>query len=366
MAAYLVLAGGVDSTKKDIQRASTHGVYSIMTRTAIKEGRVEDAVGSLVEKGFLVRPATTSANRQIQPEKKASIRYIVDPEVDCDIFISQDFLQAFKKGQDGHPEFKRETLGYLINKISIKEEGMRALNAVMDALLVYVCLLKVQDFDCFGGVNPKIAHGIFLPIVPDEDGDGSLAAQAVAGVKGWTWFRQKRSAEMVYSSDFISQTLGGVETWDNSPPLEIRFKNAITQLDNAGLIYRSVVLWNPDPLTMSDALLDGPLVTLKVGNRRDRNRELDIEVAVNNTLIKTQSIERTKVFDKNGDPACNWINKDYFDFIVPNNKVTGITLLTQLRVRRWGGTKRNFTALENDASRTLNWRAKLEEMTDAA
>lgn len=365
MAAYLVLAGGVDSTK-NTRRASTHGVKSIRIRTAILEGRIEKAVESLVKNGFLELPPETENEGQHQLWKKEQVQYILDPQSRCDTFISQDFLQISEDDERGKPQFKRETLGYLIYQTEGDGDDIPKLNAIVDALLVYVCLHKEQDFACFGGVNPQIAHGRFIPSDADEDGEGSLAAQAVAGVEGWTWFQQKRTDEMVYSPEFISQTLGDVQAWGNSPTLEIRFKHAITQLENAGLIYRSVVLWKANPLGLTDGYPAEPLVTLKVGNRRDRKRELDIQVAVTNTLLKTQCIERTEVFDKKGDPACNWINKDYFDFIVPNNKVKGITLLTQLRVRRWGGTERNMTALNFDADRTLNWRARLKEMTDAA
>lgn len=362
MCAYIGCAGGVDSTK-DASRASTHGGKGIAKRVGMPVRRTDNALQNLEAAGFLQRFPETQFMTPSHKRVVGDITWQVDRDKLCDLCVSQDFLQSADIQRPAGEEFKRETLGHLCENIDIEiEGGISRSNALADAIAVFFVLHKHLDFDRFGGVDPRIASGDCTPIQDKQDSKAGTYMKPVTGVPKFTLVSVKRPQQVVFSPTFITATLGSLPTWDKAPSLPARFALAVKQLENSGLIYDALVLWESCPKGPPTMRYPDPISTLYVPSLRDEKLEHRLSDATHTAIIDSQTSVVSEIFRVDHSGKHHLAHRGIYRYIVPQSQVLTAKLLLQLRVRRWAYNEENVTALQADQVRVRRQKAILAEV----
>ena len=315
LAAYIVLAGGVNGHEKLMNRASTHGPQSIHRRTLMSRSPAAvHAVQMLSAKGFISSPLQSGAALSASAKaNRSTARWLVDPDSECDLAIGQGFLQQRKKvnhqktdNQHDHHTYA-STLAHLCNTV-VNADGIPVANALIDALLVFFHLHEHQDFGKFGGVDPEVAHGRFRPAKSNEE-EGSGHVTSLAGVDGWSLVTEHAPHVIVLSELFASKALAGVPSWKDAPPLKVRAAHALEQLRKADLVYQAHVVWDSDPVNKGLGLHPVPLFALYVVASRSSKLELGLQRDVHNALIKTDTYTGVQIYGESRGKLPQWAGK---------------------------------------------------------
>ena len=196
---------------------------------------------------------------------------------------------------------------------------MSARDAVLDALLVFFALHKAQNFGTCAGIDPRVLHARFEPIDADELFDGSRFQVPVHGVADWTLVTMRRPDQIgKIKVGFVQDVLGGLRELEGAPTLEVRFGQAIKNLQLAGLIYTAHVLWDSDPLDPKSGQHARPLCTLYVDGGSHTEREHSLQEKINDAAHKTGTISGVVTYGESRGKEANYVKAGTFWYLVPN------------------------------------------------
>lgn len=367
---YITLAGGVNSTKK-VDRACTHGMRAVRRRTSISGKAINEVIAMLMKKGFLQQPFTSaeqSKSDQTDANEKDiqgqfPIVCLVDPDVECDLTMSQKFLQKAQAKKDVGARGLPGTLLYLRENIGITAH-MNSADSVLDALLVFFALHKNQDFGAFSGIDPRAMHGKFSHIKDDHGWEGARYRSDVDGHDGWTLQLMLRPVGPFFVSDeFVQETLGMLPEIEGAPSLEKRFRAAFANLNNARLIYRAHVLWDSDPLDTANRRRSPPLFTSYIEDHWDKEREIFLQYDTwNAAQAAGMNIGPNLWGQRSNKEDAPLLNSGVFGVLLPNAYLEKATLLLQYRVRWWADDVDTELGLGDDKNRVIAWRKLLKVM----
>jgi hypothetical protein len=156
MAAYLVLAGGVNGRDPDKPRVTGHSANSVATRTMMSRRAAERAIDTLERHGFIERADMAVSGDPAPRARACAPNWQVDPSFSPDLALDQGFLavpDASKASIDDRP--RRGSLAYVWHWVR-GGDGISRRDALVDTLLVFLALHQNQDFAGCGGVDPTL------------------------------------------------------------------------------------------------------------------------------------------------------------------------------------------------------------------
>ena len=384
---YTVAAGGVNSFRKE-PRACTHGMNAIRSRTTMSSGSIISAIDALTSRNFFEPAPVAVADNQLAADQSVGamgnmvlnepnksklthifpIQLLVDPSATCDLTVSMQFLKPAKPVAEEKEGCRGET-GSLLNlceqiKPFKSANGyMSARDGVLDALLVFFALHKVQNFGTCAGIDPRVLHARFDPIDDDEIMDGSRHQVPVKGVNDWTLVSMRRPGQVNrFKEGFVHEVLGGLREQLGGHTLEGRFRQALKNLFDNGLLYTAHVLWDSDPLACGTGQYAQPLYTQYVDCGWAIEREKSLQKRINETVQETGTISGASTYGQSRGKEANYVPSGIFRYLVPNTLLKSATLLLQYRVRWWANDEDNGVGFAEDQRRTSFWTAELDDL----
>lgn len=363
MLVSLAHTGSICSAVSGQQPTSTHGERSIADQTGLGPRSVRSAQNHLLAAGDLCR--APAAPPGVLPDH-VTTTFIVEAAKCPDLQLSSDLLQKTRSHGSALPE----TFAHLRHEIGTCE-GIPAQAALIDALSVFIVLHREQDFADFSGVDPHLIHSACLPIAPGEDGAGTNAFRQVSGCPGWSLVTVNKptvrvngtnEADWKIDSAFIDRTLPDLDPKEVPADKATRFRHALTQLRRSKLTHEVLVIWDGDPLQTQTRFRPEVWSTLYVGGRRDTDHELRLIDTVHDAALATGTLERAIHMGHGSDHQIEQSGR--YRFMAPTHIAKHATVVTQLRARRWGYTKRSLASLASDAARVMRWQKEIERMVN--
>ena len=363
LCAYIILAGGVNSSEKRAHRASTHSANSIHCRTMMsRTTSATAAINDLVQANVIQRAPAGLMSTDKSRFGVGSPRWIVDSETPCDLAIAQSFLQPRDlKKLSVDEQTTPGSLAHLCHVVCNHADGIPRTNALVDALLMYFALHGRQGFDKFAGVDPRAVGAPFKPIQDEEDGDETTHIVPISDLSDWVLVTEKSPTQLSISDEFAVATLGCVQPWDGAPPLIERAQHAIAQLQIAKLVYSAAVLWDVDPVSWPSGRFPTPLHTLYVQESWANKIEHQLQGHVHKVMLKTRTRTGQQVFGDSRGLEPNWVGRRIHRFIVPQKQFGKAVLMSQLRVRWWPQNADTISALLVDQKRVKQWCGQLDQ-----
>ena len=342
MAAYIVLCSGVNG--KANNRASTHGAKSIADRSGMSYRAAENSMEWLQAAG-IIKPAENLTPPDSKRPKASVPRWdILDERLD--IAVARQFTERYPNSTRADTPLQR-----MIDGISGNDNIARS-QAVMDSILLYVALLKEQDFGGFAGVDPKIIHGEFVPIDPtDVNCEQSLdsfygyepvlaipeinsSLVTVRATEGYT------ETPWTTTQGFIFDLLGNPEH-DQITELDLiaqRFWWSLQQLRDVHLAYCVAILWEGDPTNHQQRRTAEPLATHTIEDAWAKDYDPSISKDINRLVWRNHIAED---FNSDGDGGIAFMPKsaNHYRYIVNKKRQNHVRLIRQFRVQHWAANE---------------------------
>lgn len=344
IATYLVLCGGTN--ERYSVRGSTHGANSVSNRAGISYRSAESSIAWLAEHKFIHRPVIATVGSQTRPSgRKNQVQWIITDN-DPNVAICKQFLEGVKNGA------KRPLVAFFERVKG--SDTITAVEACIDALVLFAELMRELDFGAWGGVSPSAWSTQFVNLeevagfTPPElelDGSGQVLVTVEEGQGARTSMKIVDKA-LVYIDDGETRLS--------------RFWHAIDQLSRAKLVYRALVLWKGDPLGSDRPRQAEPQATLYIHDRWAQGIDPSIQGDVNLAALRHCSEFNESAFEYDG--TINTALAGRYRFIVKSGTQNGYTVLAQLRVRFWPANVQIVRGREAEKSRTVAWQLKMRKL----
>lgn len=359
MAAYIVICSGINAVNDRLY--STHGAKSVSQRTGMGYRMAENALTWLCEQGFLQAP---DPNGEMYLGKGKSlvkqVRWMLNlTPSDFDVAISNLAVQGI--GGDVSSPLKR-----LLTDVDGTQEIGRE-QAVADALILWLQLMREQDFDAYAGVAPQRHHVLYEPAtsngreeylylddghvceVSDTNGVLVTVQAAQKQTTDWRYIRQMAAIEeQVELAD------------DERQEIRDRYWHAIGQLQRLSFVYEASVLWRGNPLDAHKGRQAEPIATIYINDSWGRKSDSFALPEINRLVWRKQAVPNEYEFDPHGELLFHTDN--YLRYVVVQTQVKHTILLKQLRVRYWAANEATVTAREIERKRTEQMIASLDNL----
>lgn len=358
--AYLILASGVNSHDSMI-RANKHWKNSVNERTNLSISLADAAISKLASNGFITIPD------QDQDQDQGSAPFIIKCQVDPDYTenlscLSQRFV---------NPEVNElgsvcvGSLKYLCNEIAIGSDGLSVTEARLDAIMTFLALHEDQDFDKFSGIDPEIIHSTFK-YVKENHVDGYTSVIPINGKPDWSLTHVDSQPTLFEpKQDFSKRAFGSLQNVDQEVSIEVRFKLALMNLKNSGLLYKAHVLWNSNPIDKKGEAKAIPLYVVYVDDSWATEMEDALHRDIKGTTKATGTLEGLQMYGDKCSTESLYQGKTH-GFIVDNRTLKSAVMLTVYRVRWWSPDTRCMEAIKADSDRTKEWRRALKRVVEIA
>ena len=354
--AYLILASGVNSNDS-MSRASKHWKNSVNERTNLSISLAEAAISKLASNGFITIPDQDQGNAPF------IIKCQVDPDhtenLSC---LSQRFI---------NPEVNElgsvclGSLKYLCNEIAIGSDGLSVTEARLDAIMTFLALHEGQDFGKFSGIDPEIIHSTFKNVEVNYV-DGYTSVIPINGKSDWSLTHVDCQPTLFEpKEDFSKCAFGSLQNVDQEVSIEVRFKLALMNLKNSGLLYKAHVLWNSNPIEKMGEAKAMPLYVVYVDDSWATEMEDVLHRDIKATTKATGTLEGSQMYGDNCSTESTYQDKTH-GFIVDNRTLMSAVMLTVYRVRWWSPDTRCMEAIKADSERTEEWRRALKRVVEIA
>ena len=354
--AYLILASGVNSNDSMI-RANKHWKNSVNERTNLSISLAEAAISKLASNGFITIPDQDQGNAPF------IIKCQVDPDhtenLSC---LSQRFV---------NPEVNElgsvclGSLKYLCNEIAIGSDGLSVTEARLDAIMTFLALHEGQDFNKFSGIDPEIIHSTFEK-VEDNFVDGYASGIPISGKPDWSLTHvNSLPTRFEPKEDFSKRTYRSLPNVEQKISIEVRFKLALMNLKNSGLLYKAHVLWNSHPIKKIGEAKAIPLYVVYVEGSWATEMEDALHRDIKATTKATGTLEGLQMYGDKCRTESLYQGKTH-GFIVDNRTLKSAVMLTVYRVRWWSPDNRCMEAIKADSDRTDEWRRALKRVVEIA
>ncbi|MBI1624743.1 hypothetical protein [Comamonas suwonensis] len=359
--AYVVICGGIDNSKCTIGsgfKVSTHAERSISERSKIlKHSDIQNSIEKLCGKNYIFdkRPK----NIKFSP---GSITFEIPEEKNQNYLnISGEFLNKISN---------RGLKDNNINKLAELLDACRATHDIcaislsqarLDALVLFLNLLKIQDFSKYSGVNPRVfsermhhctdseifEEFSFCPEIDEED-DWSIV------------FSRYKKCD--YSDlNEMSKLLENVWRYeDTDATLLQRCHHAFLILKKSKLIYYSYVLWNFDPLVnlMKRITGDEVISCIYVSSPSNINSEAYAINEMDNVLVTSGALASSDFWKHDRDDGKHkflFANSNVYRYMIPKKFLNSWCLLRQIRVRCWSSAQNEIVGINDDRKRTESY-----------
>ena len=359
MAAYMVVCSGINV--RDGKLYSTHGAKSVSQRTGMGYRIAENALTWLCEQGFLQAP-DPSGEMFLGKGKNlvTQVRWMLNlTPSDFDVAISNLAVQGI--GGDVSSPLKR-----LLTDVDGTQEIGRE-QAVADALILWLQLMRDQDFDAYAGVAPLRHHVLYEPAtsngreeylylddghvceVSDTNGVLVTVQDTQEQTTDWRYIRQMAAIEeQVELAD------------DKRQEIRDRYWHAIGQLQRLSFVYEASVLWRGNPLDARKARQAEPIATIYINDSWGRKSDSLALPDINRLVWRKQAVPNEYEFDSDGQLLFHTDN--YLRYVVAKTQVQHTILIKQLRVRYWAANEATVTAREIERKRTEQMIASLDNL----
>ena len=359
MAAYMVVCSGINA--RDGMLYSTHGAKSVSQRTGMGYRIAENALTWLCEQGFLQAP---DPNEKLFLGKGKSlvtqVRWMLNlTPSDFDVAVSNQAVQGI--GGDVSSPLKR-----LLADVDGTQEIGRE-QAVADALILWLQLMRDQDFDAYAGVSPQRHHVLYEPAtsngrdeylylddghvceVSDTNGVLVTVQQAKVQTTNWRYIR-----EMAAIDEEVELTD------DEQQEIRDRYWHAMGQLRRLSFVYGASVLWRGNPLDARKGRQAEPIATIHIDDSRGRKSDAFALPDINRLVWRKHAVPIECEFDPEGQLLFHTDN--YMRYVVAKTQLQHTILLKQLRVRYWAANEATVTAREIERKRTQQMIANLSSL----
>ena len=360
MAAYIVICSGINVVNDRL--CSTHGAKSVSQRTGMTYRTAENALRWLCAEGF-IRPPEDGVDEHLGKVKSRNteVRWVLPlTSSDYDVALSNAAVQ----GIGGN---KRSPLQCLITEVRGTDDIGRE-QAVCDALILWLMLMREQDFDAHAGVSPSLIHIAYEPVTGEEGEDMEYFAEGhtlpIAGTNGMLVCmkpKKNRIAQVSHLHAFTGKT-GVDEKLEQAEKDELasRYWHALKELLRLSFVYEAAVIWSGNPLDQRKGRQAEPLGTLYINDSWGRSSDSFALEAVNRVVWRRQVIPNE--FEFNTDGELTFSPKNYLRYIVAESRLAHTMLLTQLRVRYWAPNEATVLGRELDKKRTEQMIASLDNL----
>jgi hypothetical protein len=322
IAAFMVISRGVNSR---FGWHSSHGARSVSQRLGLTYRAAEKALGVLEEAGLITDESDSPQKPRwciSQPEQPA--------------YMPNTLLDGVGHGE---PPIAR-----IVSRMPAPMLGSRSA-AKADALMLLARLYQADDIAECGGIDPRVATSTIWK--PTENAIGEQVMQ-LEGTDGWV-------VEIAPEGDvtkrrFLDQAFPNAETDDERRQ---RFATAIAHLEREGLIYRTIQVWNANPLRSQDAELD---YCLWVADRHARQTEPFLAYEIHRAMNRTQTIDAYAEFARDDfDDAIvrRGIEQHRFRFVSSRREAVAVGTW---RLRFRPATRDNAIGWQREIERNSHWK----------
>lgn len=319
--AYLILCGGVNGKKS--QRVTTHGVKSISSRAGVSYRVAQHSIDWLKNNQF-IEPACIDIEKTTIC-KKFRERWIIT-DTDPDTGISRGFL-------DDYDIKSKPTLHRLSCNTGVTEDCGRS-QSLIDAILVFLYLIREQDFGEWGGVHPRCWHQVFSPI---NESDELPSPIIKIGNSAFSLMNIENTQGVMIDISFVKDVIRNSASESESIN---RFRSALATLQRLQFTYRCLSIWFGNPTEITGDRLATPLGTLYVNDAWARDYDIQAQNEVNRIAWKTGTVPTNEIeFDETGSPL--YVGTGRFRIIVKSNHSQAIRVIGQIRVRNWPSNSEN-------------------------
>jgi hypothetical protein len=147
--------------------------------------------------------------------------------------------------------------------------------------------------------------------------------------------------------------------------IEVRFKLALINLKNSGLLYKAHVLWNSHPIKKIGEAKAIPLYVVYVEGSWATEMEDALHRDIKATTKATGTLEGLQMYGDKCRTESLYQGKTH-GFIVDNRTLKSAVMLTVYRVRWWSPDNRCMEAIKADSDRTDEWRRALKRVVEIA
>ena len=354
--AYLILASGVNS-KDSVVRASKHWKISVNERTNLSISLADAAISKLVSNGFITIP----------DQDLGSTPFIIKCQIDPGYTENLSCLaQRFVSPEVNELGYLRAgSLKHLCNEIAIGSDGLSVTEARLDAIMTFLALHECQDFYKFSGIDPEIINSTFKN-VEDNYVDGYTSVIPINGKSDWSLTHVDSQPTLFEpKEDFSKRAFGSLQNVDQEISIEFRFKLALMNLKNSGLLYKAHVLWNSHPIEKKGEVKAMPLYVVYVDDSWATEMEDALHRDIKATTKATGTLDGSQMYGDKCSTESLYQGKTH-GFIVDNRTLMSAVMLTVYRVRWWSPDTRCMEAIKADSDRTEGWRRALKKVVEIA
>lgn len=345
IAAYLVLCTGVNGRQG--ARYCTHGAQSISKRTGMSYRAAEKAINWLRDTGLILTPPEEGPMfLGKSPSRWTKVRWVLNDAENLDVALSNQFIEGVKGSHKPSP-IKR-----MLADINGTDQIPRG-QAVVDAIVLFVALMKEQDFGECAGVDPDAWHHKFLAIADDEDGDGSEHVVPLAGTNG-VMVTVKEADDRYAQWPFIHAAFNETPVDEEEKKrLASRFWHAMEQLRALRLVYRVMILWRGDPLDPRQRKKAEPIATQYINDSWARKIDPHLQYEANLAAWRTEARDAYADFTEARETgSIPYVGSGRYRYIVRSDAERNTHLIGQLRVRYWPANQSTVLGRERERNRT--------------
>lgn len=347
LAAYIVLCAGVSGRHG---RYCTHGAKSIRDRTDMSYRAAENALEWLHENGFIHPPGEGESKFLGKGQSRAMmVRWVLADGHDLDVAVSRQFIEGIK----GHPN--KQPLRKMLADIDGNGHSITRGQAITDAIILYAALMKEQDFDGWGGVDPSAWRQQFEP---DHENGYITEMPGSNGVM----VTVKESEQTFSTRKFIEKVMGPMpEDEVGSDLVRERFWSAARTLNNLRLTYRVLMLWQGDPLDPKTSRHAAPIATQYINDSWARKLDPHLQYEVNLAAWRTGARDAYSDFgEARMTGSLPFTGSGSYRYMVRAGAEKNCSLLGQLRVRYWPKTADVVQARLVEKRRTEKFSAAIQ------
>jgi hypothetical protein len=232
--AYLVLAKHTKGRGDNPHTVSTAGCKAIYKKTGMSYRRAEGRLEWLSSNGFI----TPSEEPPREGRPRASAPRWILPDLDPDIiYLSHSLVDGIGAGKENPP---------LMRIWDDTQTGVckSFMDAKTDLILVLANCYKEHELMDYGGIDPKLLSRKWIETPAHENLEGFK----------WRVLEVEPGNAMALTS-FQERVLGHLP----AEVISARFFNALNNMEELGLVYEVLEVWNGNPLEDERAELYFPL-----------------------------------------------------------------------------------------------------------
>lgn len=363
---YLIICSGIDN-KKPLSSAgnkfSTHAEKSVRDRSnLLTTSEVRAALRSLCEKGFFIdkRPEDT---KFLPGVETFEITRIGNEE---SLNISKLFFEKISAKHGASKEIASKFSDLFdVCRSEFVECNIGISQARLDALIIFLRLLKNQDFKKYSGLDPRI-FSEKLSFCNDKEILGDFPVQELLKEAGdWELSFVHRSEKDKNDLKNISLLLKDVWCYEKTEATLLqRAKHAFVILNKAKLIYDSYILWDSDPKNNNLLNGDGVIATIYVSCPSSDNMEKFASHEIDKILVENglaNSSDFWKYNEITGKSSFLFSKSDVYRYLVPKKLLNKWLLLRQLRVRCWTSAQNDSIGINEDERRTKGYLTTIKD-----